>query len=69
MRTTSKAALFCSGAFFGGAVDHSILALKGEARTPYGLRTSVAGNWVLAALDALAAAGFYALHRRGDASR
>jgi len=36
--------LFCSGVFFGGAVDHSILALKGADRTPYGLKSSVAGN-------------------------
>jgi hypothetical protein len=69
VRTASKAALFCSGVFFGGAVDHSILALKGEERTPYGLRASVAGNWMLAALDALAAAGLYVLYRHSEAPK
>ena len=65
MRRTSKAALFCSGVFFGGAVDHSILALKRADRTPYGLRSGGVGNRMFAALDALAAAGFYMLYRRG----
>lgn len=65
----SKVALFCSGVFFGGAVDHTLLALKGADRTPYGLRTGVTGNWLLAALDGLAAAGLYTLHRRGDEPR
>ena len=69
MRGTSKVALFCSGVFFGGAVDHSILALKRADQTPYGLKSGVAGNWMFAALDALAAAGFYLLYRRGDASQ
>lgn len=69
MRASAQAALFCSGVFFGGAIDHSILALKGAHRTPYGLESDVAGNWIFAALDALAAAGLYALYRRGDASK
>lgn len=64
----SKAALFSSGIFFGGAVDHTILALKGADRTPYGLRTGVTGNWLLAALDGLAAAGLYTLYRRRNES-
>jgi hypothetical protein len=55
--------LFWAGVFFGGAVDHAILALKRADRTPYGLKASVAGNWALAALDAAAAAAFYAAHR------
>jgi hypothetical protein len=66
MRWTSKMALFCSGLFFGGAVDHAILALKREDRTPYGLRSGVAGNWALAALDAALASAFYLLHRRSQ---
>ena len=66
MRPTSKTALFCSGIFFGGAVDHAILALKREERTPYGFKSGVAGNWAFAALDALLAAAFYVLHHRSQ---
>jgi hypothetical protein len=68
MRPTSKTALFCSGIFFGGAVDHAILALKRVERTPYGFRSGIAGNWALAALDALLAAAFYMLHHRSQNS-
>ncbi len=57
-------ALFCSGVFAGGAVDHTILALKRADRTPYGVRSGVAGNWLLAILDGLAAAVLYASARR-----
>jgi hypothetical protein len=64
MPSTSQKALFCSGVFFGGAVDHAILALKRVDRTPYGLKRGVVGNWAFAATDALLAAGFYELHRR-----
>jgi hypothetical protein len=60
----AKAALFCSGVFFGGAIDHAILAMKGSERTPYGVSAGVAGNWLLAALDSALAGAFYALHRR-----
>jgi hypothetical protein len=60
----AKAALFCSGVCFGGAIDHAILAMKGSERTPYGVSAGVAGNWLLAALDAALAGACYALHRR-----
>jgi hypothetical protein len=59
-----KAALFCSGIFFGGAIDHAILALKRSYRTPYGMRIGVAGNWLMATLDVVLAAVAYRLHRR-----
>ena len=60
----SQVTLFLSGLFFGGAVDHLILALKRSELTPYGFRSGVKGNWGLAGLDlALALAG-YLLHRR-----
>jgi hypothetical protein len=68
MRAASKAALFCSGIFFGGALDHAILALRGADRTPYGVKSSVKGNYLLAALDALLAGACYALHRRTEVS-
>jgi hypothetical protein len=60
----AKAALFGSGIFFGGAIDHAILAMKRSERTPYGVPAGVAGNWLLAALDSALAGAFYALHRR-----
>ena len=69
MCPASKTALFCSGIFFGGAVDHAFLALKRVERTPYGFRSGVAGNWALAALDALLAAAFYVLHDRAQRSK
>jgi hypothetical protein len=47
----AKAAVFLAGLFFGGAIDHAILAVAGRTDTPYGVRSGVAGNWALAALD------------------
>lgn len=64
LQGASKAAVFCSGLFFGGAIDHAILALKGAERTRYGVRVGVAGNWLLGALDAVLALAAYGLHRR-----
>ena len=64
MTGLSKLFLFTSGVFFGGAVDHGILALKRSEHTPYGVRSGVAGNWWLAALDTAIAATGYVLHRR-----
>jgi hypothetical protein len=61
-----KAAIFVSGVFFGGAVDHAILALKRDERSPYGVRIGVRGNWFMAGLDSAVAAAAYALHRRLD---
>lgn len=66
MRASAKAAIFFSGFFFGGAIDHAILAVKRYDRTPYGIRVGVGGNWLLAALDTALAAATYALHRKLD---
>jgi hypothetical protein len=63
-RAGSEAALFCSGVFAGGAIDHAILALWRKQHTPYGIRTTAAGNWLLAAFDAALALAAYAFHRR-----
>jgi hypothetical protein len=62
-----KVALFLSGLFFGGALDHVILALKRSELTPYGIRSGVRGNWGLAALDGALAAVLYLLHHHLDA--
>lgn len=59
----AKLTLFSAGLFFGGAVDHVILALAGRAETPYGVRAGVGGNWALACLDVLLMLGFWRAHR------
>jgi len=58
----SKVALFLSGLFFGGTIDHLILALIGAEYTPYGVHSGVRGNWVFALLDGEVALFFYFLH-------
>ena len=58
-----KISLFLSGLFFGGAIDHVILALMKSSLTPYGLWLGVIGNWGLAVLDLVLAALLYSLHR------
>jgi hypothetical protein len=62
----SKLALFLSGLFFGGAIDHVILGSLRRDVTPYGVESGVMGNWLLAGLDLLLAAGLYRLHRSRD---
>jgi len=47
----AETALFLSGLFFGGAIDHAILALLRSERTSYGARVGIRGNWALAGLD------------------
>lgn len=64
-----KISLFLSGLFFGGAVDHLILALMNSPLTPYGLKLGVIGNWGLAALDLVLAALLYALHHSLEAAK
>ena len=54
-----KTALFLSGLFFGGAIDHTILALKGSETTPYGVRSGTVGTWALAGVDLSLAACIY----------
>ena len=58
-----KISLFLSGLFFGGAIDHVILALMKSPLTPYGVDLGVIGNWGLAVLDLVLAALLYLLHR------
>ena len=65
----SKLALFLSGLFFGGAVDHAILGSLGRDVTPYGVKSGVLGNWLLAGLDVFLAAAFYGLHRAREPYR
>jgi len=59
----AEIALFLSGLFFGGAIDHAILALLNDERTPYGARVGIRGNWTFAALDLVIAILGYVLYR------
>jgi hypothetical protein len=45
--------LFVAGIFFGGAIDHVVLALARSKQTAYGINFGIAGNWLLAGLDIL----------------
>lgn len=62
----SKIALFGSGLFFGGAVDHAILAAMGRGITPYGFNAGVVGNRAPGGLDIALAAILFWLHRRSE---
>lgn len=61
--TRAEIALFLSGLFFGGAIDHAILALRHSKNTPYGAHVGILGNWAFAALDLAVAVVGYVLHR------
>jgi hypothetical protein len=59
----STFALFLSGLFAGGAIDHLILAGMGQPLTPYGVAVGVGGNWALAGLDVVLTVGCLAGYR------
>lgn len=58
----SKTALFASGVFFGGAVDHAILVAMRRDVTPYGVKAGVSGNVVFAIADLIVAGVLYRIH-------
>ena len=58
-----KFSLFLSGLFFGGAIDHFVLAIMKSPLTPYGVNFGVIGNWGFAVLDLVFAALLYSLHQ------
>lgn len=60
----SELALFGSGIFFGGAVDHTILAAKGSEIPHYGVHSGIMGNWAFAGLDFGLAISLYIFYRR-----
>ena len=62
----SKAALFAAGLFFGGAIDHAILAMMRRDVTPYGVNSGVFGNWVFAGGDLLLTGALLLVHRRTE---
>lgn len=59
-------ALFLSGLFFGGAIDHGILAAMGSPLTPYGVNVGVRGNWLMTLLDVGVTLAFFVLYRRAE---
>jgi hypothetical protein len=69
MASLSKAALFASGIFFGGVIDHAILAALRRHVTPYGVKSGVVGNWLFAATDMVVAGVLYRLHTRKESGR
>lgn len=60
----SNAALFASGVFFGGAVDHAILVAMRRDVTPYGVKAGVSGNLLFAVADFIVAGVLYRLHTK-----
>jgi hypothetical protein len=62
MEGVSKAALFASGMFFGGAIDHALLAAMRRDVTPYGVKVGVSGNCLFALADLAAAAVLFRMH-------
>jgi len=60
----SKIALFFSGSFCCGAIDHGIAAVADHTVTPYGIHVGVAGNWALFAFDVAMTALLLWVHRR-----
>jgi len=63
-RSWSKVALFLSGSFCCGAVDHGIASLAGRTVTPYGIHVGVLGNYRLFAFDLAMTVLLLWLHRR-----
>lgn len=62
--TIAKLALFFSGLFAGGVLDHGLLALQGSGITSYGIHVGVIGNWGFALMDGTIATLLFVLHRR-----
>lgn len=62
----AEIALFLSGLFFGGAIDHAILALRHSEPTPYGAPVGIRGNRAFAGLDLVIAILGYMLYRYID---
>jgi hypothetical protein len=69
MMRSDELSLFLSGLFFGGAIDHTILAVTHAKKTPYGLSASAATNCAFAVFDLGLAAALYGWHRRAARNR
>ena len=62
--TIASFALFLSGLFAGGVLDHGLLALQGSEVTSYNIHVGVIGNWGFVVMDGAIAAGLLLLYRR-----
>lgn len=60
----SKVALWLSGSFCCGAVNHAFASVQGRTETPYGIHLGIAGNWALLAFDAAMTLFLLWLHYR-----
>ena len=59
-----RLALFLSGLFFGGGLDHLLFVVMKSPTSHYGLRLEPSGQIAFAALDLAIAAILYRLHSR-----
>ena len=59
-----KLALFLSGLFFGGALDHILFIVFDSPTSHYGLQIGTAGQLGFATLDVSLAVLLYVLHGR-----
>jgi hypothetical protein len=64
VRVTRPLALFASGLFFGGAVDHVVLLVLNSPQSAWGFRVGIGGNAALAALDFTLAGALFAFYWR-----
>ena len=63
-------ALFLSGLFSGGVLDHGLLAIQGSEVTSYDIHVGVMGNWAFMVMDGTIAVLLFLLYRRlGRSSR
>jgi hypothetical protein len=60
----AKAALFFSGLFAGGVLDHGLLAVQGSEVTSYGIHVGIGGNWLFLVMDGTIAVALLLLHRQ-----
>lgn len=57
-------ALFLSGLFAGGVLDHGLLALQGSEVTSYNIHVGVMGNWSFMLMDGTISTVLFLLYRR-----
>lgn len=64
--TRARVALFVSGVFFGGGLDHLIYIAAGSSRSHYGLEVTPLQQAAFAVLDMTLAAALVWLHVRWE---
>lgn len=69
MVTRARLALFVSGIFFGGGLDHLIYIAAGSTRSHYGLELTPLQHGAFALFDVTVAATLLWLHVRWDRRR